>query len=264
MNQQEGNFPQAYRIVETRVETPRVTTLVLDGRMRAEPGQFVMVWLPDLNEKPFSLVDSDPVTLAVARVGDFTEAMHQLGPGDRVWLRGPLGRGFSRTRGRLLVIGGGYGAAPLLFLARRARMRGDEVWAALGAGRADDIFFTSPFTRLGCRLEIATDDGSAGRHGRVTEVAEAMLEEDGVQAMAACGPGPLLDAVTKMGQRRQIHTEVSREAYMRCGIGVCGSCVHEGKLVCKEGPVFTVHQTQDTPTMEQPRSLPDLEITPLS
>jgi len=259
----EGRFPEASRIVALHQETPRVRTLVLDRRLPAQPGQFVMVWLPGLDEKPFSLVDDDPVTLAVARVGAFTEAMHRLEPGDRVWLRGPLGHGFSQNAGRLLLVGGGYGVAPLLFLARRAREAGQEVWVALGAAKASELLFAGRFRALGCRVEVATEDGSVGRQGVVSELADSLLAEGGTSGLAACGPGPLLDAVAELGRRWDVPTEVSREAYMRCGIGVCGSCAHEGRLVCKEGPVFAVHPAPEVPGLCGHRRLPDLEVTPL-
>ena len=260
----EGRFPRAFRVALVRQETPLVRTLVLEGRLAAEPGQFVMAWLPGLDEKPFSLVDGDPLTLAVARVGPFTEAVHRLQVGDRLWVRGPQGRGFALPQGRLLVVGGGYGVAPLLFLARRAREAGQEVWAALGAKTAADLLFVDRFRALGCRVEVATEDGSAGRLGLASEVAAALLEEGGVQALAACGPEGLLEAVAALGRRWDVPTEVSREAYMRCGIGVCGSCARDGRLVCKEGPVFRVHPAPAREAEGPMPHLPHLEVVPLA
>ncbi len=260
----EGRFPRAFRVAQVRQETPRVRTFVLEGRLEAQPGQFVMAWLPGLDEKPFSLADGDPLTLAVARVGPFTEAMHRLREGDRLWVRGPQGRGFSLPRGRLLVVGGGYGVAPLLFLARRAREAGLEVWAALGARTAPDLLFVDRFRALGCRVEVATEDGSAGRRGLASEVAAALLAEGGVQALAACGPEGLLQAVAALGRRWDLPTEVSREAYMRCGIGVCGSCARDGHLVCKEGPVFRVHPAPAEGVAVPSPRLPHLEVIPLA
>lgn len=260
----QGRFPQAYRIASVRQETPRVRTFVLDGSLAAQPGQFVMAWLPGLDEKPFSLVDGAPLTLAVARVGPFTRAMHRLGVGDRLWVRGPQGRGFSVPAGRLLLVGGGYGVAPLLFLARRAREAGQEVWAVLGAATAADLLFVDRFRTLGCRVELATEDGSAGRRGLASEVAAALLAEGDVAALAACGPEGLLQAVEALGRSWDVPTEVSREAYMRCGIGVCGSCARDGRLVCKDGPVFRVHPVPSSEAEAPSPRLPHLEVTPLA
>lgn len=259
----EGGFPRAFRVARLWQETPRVRTFVLEGCLAAQPGQFVMAWLPGLDEKPFSLVDGDPITLAVARVGPFTEAVHRLKVGDRLWIRGPYGRGFSVPSRRLLLVGGGYGVAPLLFLARRAREAGREVWAALGAKTAADLPFVGRFRALGCRVEVATEDGSMGRRGLASELAAALLAEGGVAALAACGPEGLLQAVAALGRQRDVPTEVSREAYMRCGIGVCGSCARDGRLVCKEGPVFRVHPASAADAAPPSTHLPRLEVTPL-
>ncbi|MBC7222948.1 MAG: dihydroorotate dehydrogenase electron transfer subunit [Anaerolineae bacterium] len=260
----EGRFPRAFRVAQVRQETPRVRTFVLEGRLAAQPGQFVMAWLPGLDEKPFSLADADPLTLAVARVGPFTEALHRLKVGDRLWVRGPQGRGFSVPSGRLFVVGGGYGVAPLLFLARRAREAGREVWAALGARTAAELLFVDRFRALGCRVEVATEDGSTGRRGLAPEVAAALLAEGGVAGLAACGPEGLLQAVAALGRRWDVPTEVSREAYMRCGIGVCGSCARDGRLVCKDGPVFQVHPAPASQADAPLLHLPHLEVTPLA
>lgn len=113
-------------------------------------------------------------------------------------------------------------------------------------------------------MEVATEDGSAGRQGLASEVAAALLAEGGVQALAACGPEGLLQAMTDLGRRWDVPTEVSREAYMRCGIGVCGSCARDGHLVCKEGPVFRVHPGPEETTAPPLPRLPRLEVTPLA
>jgi hypothetical protein len=139
------SLPQVARILQAIDESPKVRTLVLDLHLEAAPGQFVMAWLPGVDEKPFSLVRAGPATLTVARVGPFSTAVHTLGVGDRLWLRGPLGQPFTLPRAgasgdgsRLLLVGGGYGVAPLYFLAECARTSG---WAAdmvIGARTAAD------------------------------------------------------------------------------------------------------------------------------
>ena len=134
------SLPQVARITSVTEESARVQTLTLDLRMEAAPGQYVMVWLPGVDEKPFSLVSADPVTLTIARVGPFTEAVHRLKAGDTIWVRGPLGRPFAlpdaripRPGSRILMVAGGYGVAPLYFLAQRARAAGWHVSVVIGA-----------------------------------------------------------------------------------------------------------------------------------
>ncbi len=237
------SLPQVSRIVGRTDESPKVRTLVLELHMEAEPGQFVMAWLPGLDEKPFSLVGSDPVTLTVARVGPFSTAIHALGTDDRLWLRGPLGQAFTLPASlppspkNLLFIGGGYGVAPLHFLARRAQAAGWPLHMIIGAQTAADVVFADRFAALGAGVTITTDDGSLGQRGVVTDAAEGLLDTTAVGALYACGPEPMLDAVERLAQARQLPAQLSYERYMRCGFGVCGSCAREGWLVCRDGPV---------------------------
>lgn len=115
-----ASLPRTFTITDIRQETPAVRRYVLDGSLDAGPGQFVMAWLPGIDEKPFSLMAADPVTLAVAGVGPFTHALEQRKVGDSLWVRGPFGRGFTPRGERLLLAAGGYGAAPLAYLAQVA------------------------------------------------------------------------------------------------------------------------------------------------
>ena len=247
-----GQLPRPYRIVEIREENPTVRSLCLDGKMTLEPGQFVMAWLPGLDEKPFSPSCAEPLTLTVTRVGPFTTAMHQLSAGDTVWLRGPFGRGFSlygqrgSSQKEIMLVGGGCGAAPLLTLAQAARQAGTSVFVVLGARTAEGLFFQEQYTELGCRVHVSTDDGTAGERATSVQVAASLLGKKGtaIGALYACGPEPMLDAVYGLAQAHNLPVQLSYEAYMRCGIGVCGSCALGGCLVCRDGPVF--HQPPDS------------------
>jgi dihydroorotate dehydrogenase electron transfer subunit len=244
------SLPRVARILDIAEENARVRTLMLDLHLGAEPGQFVMTWLPGVDEKPFSLVRATPVTLTIACVGSFTQAVFCLDVGDSVWIRGPLGRGFtlpsspvSSSRAPLLLIAGGYGVAPLYFLAERALAAGWEVSIVIGAQTAADVVFSQRFAALDVRVVITTDDGSLGQQGVATVAAERLLEEarhpGGVdfQVMYACGPEPMLEAAEKLAHIRRLPAQLSYERYMRCGFGVCGSCARDGWLVCRDGPV---------------------------
>jgi dihydroorotate dehydrogenase electron transfer subunit len=235
-----GHLPRPYTIREVRVENPTTRTFVLDGDMGAVPGQFVMAWLPGLDEKPFSLSTSTPVALTVDRVGPFTAAMHELSAGDRIWLRGPLGQGFTLCQGPLLIVSGGCGVAPLHDLAQVARQAGRQVVAVLGARTAEGLIYPDRFAGMGCAVAIATDDGSAGEKGTAIDGASAILQHGTtpVDTLYACGPEPMLEAAYHLAQVHGLPCQLSYEAYMRCGIGVCGSCAREGCLVCRDGPVF--------------------------
>lgn len=219
----------------------RAITVELDLLLGARPGQFVMVWLPRVDEKPFSLVDDGPATLTVVRVGPFTERLQRLQAGDTLFLRGPLGNGYSLAGVRPLLVGGGSGVASLAFLARRLAESGRAPTVALGARTAAEVLLAERFRRLGCRVFVSTDDGSAGERGLVTEVAGRLLAAGAHDHVYACGPAAMLERVEALCRTHGLPGEVSREAYMRCGTGICGSCdCGAGLLVCHDGPVFRV------------------------
>jgi dihydroorotate dehydrogenase electron transfer subunit len=221
-----------------REEARDTRTIELGLSLPSEPGQFVMVWVPRLDEKPFCVAGDDPLTLTIRRVGPLTEALFGLGQGDRLWIRGPLGRGFSVAGRRILAVGGGYGAAPLGFLCRRASRAGVEVVLASGARTAPDLLVPASARTWASEIHTATEDGSAGFHGRVTELAARLLRQGRFDGIYSCGPNAMLDAVARLAREAGIAAELSFERYMRCGIGVCGSCEHGGSLVCSDGPVF--------------------------
>jgi dihydroorotate dehydrogenase electron transfer subunit len=232
------HLPRAYHIEYIVEENETTRTYLLDGSMEAAPGQFVMAWLPGVDEKPFSLADANPIALTVARVGPFTTAMHGLNVGDHIWLRGPFGTGFSLEPGPALLVGGGYGSAPLSFLARSLRDAGQLVYAVLGARTSASLLLTHRFLNLGCIVYLATEDGSEGSQGLATDVAERLMNHIGFRTVYACGPNAMLDALTTILREHGLPGQLSYEAYMRCGIGVCGSCAHGDQLVCRDGPVF--------------------------
>ncbi|MGD8903154.1 MAG: dihydroorotate dehydrogenase electron transfer subunit [Anaerolineae bacterium] len=241
------SLPQVTRVVKVIEESPNVCTLVLDLHLEAEPGQFVMAWLPGLDERPFSLVRASPVTLTIARVGPFSAALCALEVGDRLWVRGPLGRPFTlspreahQPRSQLLLIGGGYGVAPLHFLAECARSSGWPVTMVIGARTAADVIFVRRFQALGARVTVATEDGSLGEQGMATDSAAALLQDAAYEAIYACGPEPMLEAVAQLARSWELPAQLSYERTMRCGFGVCGSCAREGWMVCRDGPVMHV------------------------
>jgi dihydroorotate dehydrogenase electron transfer subunit len=229
---------RAARILEVEEVARDTRSYTLDLALGAEPGQFVMVWVPRLDEKPFCVAGDAPLTLTVRRVGPLTEELHELHPGGRLWVRGPFGHGFSARAGRLLLVGGGYGAAPLGFLCSRAALSGASAVLAVGARSAADLLIPRSAHEHAAAIHTATEDGSSGLRGLVTGLAGDLLERERFDRVCACGPNSMLDAVAAIARAAGIPAELSFERYMRCGIGVCGSCEREGRLVCSDGPVF--------------------------
>ena len=236
-----SGLPHPARLREVRTENHRTKTFVLDTSIEAQPGQFGMLWLPGLDEKPFSLLDTDPLSFTIAAVGPFTRALHTLSPGDNIWFRGPFGNGFTMEGRDHVLVGGGYGAAPLLLLARSMLAQDHRVRVVLGARTKDELLLVDATRAAGAEVFVTTDDGSDGTTGRVTAVIQPMFENDAPDTLYACGPHPMLHALETLCDQHAVSAQLSWEAYMRCGIGICGSCEHKGKLLCADGPVLASH-----------------------
>jgi len=223
----------------------------------AQPGQFAMVKVSEgidpLLRRPFSIhrvvgADSGEFELLFRVVGSGTRLLARTHVGDRVDVLAPLGRGFRLEAARPLLVGGGVGVAPLLFLAEALLARGASPKLLLG-GRADrDVLCHDDFACLAVPYALATEDGSLGEPGLVTRLLERELGEaaDGV-VVYACGPLPMLAAVAVLCQQSGVPCQVSLEAHMACGVGACLGCVVPGTRetylrVCKEGPVFDAHE----------------------
>lgn len=236
-------LPTPFTIRAVQTDNYRTKTFVLDGALEAVPGQFVMAWLPRFDEKPFSLVNADPITLMITDVGPFSHLVHQLQPDDRLWLRGPFGHGFTLdpAHRHLALVGGGYGVAPLLWLARTAPNA--QCTVIVGARTAADLLYLDRFAALAAQsphLEIiaTTEDASHGVPGRVTDALAPRVAAGEVDALYACGPHGMLAALQTLAADHHLPCQLSWEAYMRCGIGICGACEHDGRVLCLDGPVL--------------------------
>lgn len=242
---------RAFTLAKIRVENYRTQTLIFDHPLPAQPGQFVMAWLPGVDERPFSIAAAEPLALTVAAVGPFSQALHGLSVGDRLWVRGPLGQGFRLGGENILLVGGGYGVAPLLFLAKRAIIEGGcHLRVCIGARTAEDVLLAGDFEHTGAPVLVSTEDGSLGIRGLVTAAMETVIAEHRPDTVYACGPVKMLEAVDQLCANHSLPRQLSWEAHMRCGMGLCGSCElpapepdqraacqGSGWLVCLDGPV---------------------------
>ncbi len=220
-------------IIDIRDETPSVRSFVLDLSLDFMPGQYVMVWIRGVDEIPMSLSGSNMIT--VQKVGDATSALFGLGVGDTIGIRGPYGNGFD-IHDPVLIVAGGVGAAPLAPLAEAAGELGYDVLTLLGARTRSELLFQQRFSDAGDVL-TATDDGSAGFHGRVT----GLLDGATCRHIYACGPEPMMYALLRMLNDQELKCAwFSLHRYIKCGIGVCGACCIDpsGERACVDGPVF--------------------------
>ncbi|NLI74997.1 MAG: dihydroorotate dehydrogenase electron transfer subunit [Candidatus Riflebacteria bacterium] len=231
---------QTVPILEVIAHHAGLKSFLLPPVLEAEPGQFVTVWLPGVDEKPFALSGRRPhaLEITVKAVGPFTRRLLEARPGDRVGLRGPFGRGFSLTGGAVLV-GGGIGNAPLRFLAQRLDEAGLPFSWLAGARQAADLPFEA-YLQRDPRVRIFTDDGSAGTAGPVTVGLATALASGPAAVVCGAGPEPMLLALREAARRAGWRAELSFERYMKCGIGLCGQCCLDGSglRLCVEGPVL--------------------------
>lgn len=220
-------------IIDIREETPSVRSFVFDISFDFTPGQYVMVWIRGVDEIPMSLSDNNVIT--VQKAGDATSALFELDVGDTIGIRGPYGNGFD-IRNPVLIVAGGVGAAPLAPLARAACDMGYDVLTLLGARTRDELLFQHRFSDAG-EVMIATDDGSAGFHGLVTDLPD---DEIG-RYIYSCGPEAMMYALLQRLDDGQLdRAQFSLHRYIKCGLGICGACCIDpaGYRVCTDGPVF--------------------------
>lgn len=228
----------------------------------AQPGQFVHVRVSEsadpLLRRPISVMLADRqaghIRLLVRKVGRGTEALARLPAGATVDLLGPLGNGFplpsAETSGDIVLVAGGVGVAPLVFLADTLQThRAPFRVCGLFGGASDEHL--PVWTELAGRCEefhVSTEDGSAGDQGLVTDLLGEHLAQDGTALVYTCGPRPMMAAVARMCAEARVPCWASLEQWMGCGVGACLGCVvpaagGDGFLrVCKDGPVFAAEQ----------------------
>jgi len=247
----QSSLPKTYKIIDITQETENVRIYTFDGSLGAKPGQFLMVWLPGVDEKPFSVAFDDGATTRIAffAVGPMSEALAQCNVGDLVGLRGPYGTHYEWEPGQhLALVAGGYGAAPMFFLASEAGQHGTTIDVIVGARAKEHLLFLDKLESLpNVALHIATDDGSQGFKGYNVTVLEKMLEvtqdtktdDPAVDQVFACGPEIMLKATLGICNKYDVPCQLSMERYMKCGYGICGNCVMDplGVRMCVEGPV---------------------------
>ncbi|MEM2440108.1 MAG: dihydroorotate dehydrogenase electron transfer subunit [Candidatus Bathyarchaeia archaeon] len=246
-----ANKHRATRILNVETVSPTVKTFTFKDRLcaKAKPGQFLIMWIPGVDEIPLSVYDVDrekaTVSVAVKRVGEATRALHALKAGDWIGVRGPFGNSFTPPkRGNVLLVGGGVGIAPLAFLAKElAVQKASKTIVVVGAKTRAELIFLDKL-RESCGIEnvlAATEDGSYGLKGLASTLAETALAKEKFDIVYICGPEPMTLAVLNSAERFGVYAEASLERIMRCAIGICGSCVIGGYRVCRDGPVFSIN-----------------------
>lgn len=246
------NF-QTVRIAKIVEETPFLKTFYFNKRIQAEPGQFVMIWLPREDEKPFGFSYLGKETaVSVLRRGEFTKKLHELKKGALIGVRGPYGKGFE-TRGvkNAVIVGGGCGIAIIKPLAEKLKKEKANVTCIVGVKNRVNLFFERELKKFG-NVIVYTDDGTAGKKGFATEGLKEILsrkkgkeEKQKIDCVYSCGPELMMLNVFKLCEEKKVKCQLALERYFKCAIGICGQCVIDGMLVCKDGPVFNEKQLRE-------------------
>lgn len=228
---------RTYRIKNIVDECAGIKSFFFDcpGLKKARAGQFVMVWVPGMEEKPISVSYEDGITVKAA--GPTTKALMEKRVGDWIGIRGPYGNGFDVKGKRPVMVAGGCGIASMARLTEQVE---GKYTIIMGARTARELMFEKRFR--GHKIIVCTDDGSKGVKAFPHEILEKL---EGYDQIIACGPEPMVEAVLKVAGGR-VPTQVSLERYMKCGCGLCGSCSIDpaGLRVCREGPVFWAEQLE--------------------
>ncbi len=246
-----ANKLRTTRLLSIKTESPTVKTFTFKDRLcaKAKPGQFLMLWIPGVDEIPLSIFHANEreglVSVAVKKVGEATQALHDKKTGDLIGIRGPFGNNFTLNTGRTLMVGGGIGIAPLLFLVKKvAPSKKAKIVVAVGAKTRSELLFLKKLNELCGEANVfaATEDGSYGVKDVASNLAEKVLAEEKFDMVYACGPEQMIRKVFDQCEKRGVFTEASLERLMRCAIGICGSCIIGKYRVCRDGPVFNAEQ----------------------
>ena len=237
-------LPKTYRLLAVKKETAMVRTFTIDCSLGAKPGQFAMVWLPGIDEVPMSVAYDDGKTTKITffAVGDMTQELAKCKPGNLIGLRGPFGTHYSwKPKQRLVLVAGGYGAAPMYFVTKQALKDECAIDMIVGARGKEHLLYLKEFKALnGVTLHVSTDDGSMGFKGYNVQVLEQLIaKKQKIDQVFACGPERMLKAVSDVTAKAKIPSQLSLERYMKCGYGMCGNCTVDplGIRLCVEGPV---------------------------
>ena len=239
------------KILQVREENCSVKTLTFMDTLcgKAVPGQFVMVWIPGVDEIPISLseMNSDGLSsITVNEVGEASKALNEREKGDIIGIRGPFGKGFIPSKGNVMIVGGGTGLGPMMPLTKVLVKIADKITVMSGVKCQDNLLFQDRLAKLlsneDSDIIFTTEDGSYGIAGVVIDQVEQKLTNGHFDMIYTCGPEQMMYRTFLLAEQYNVQLQASLERIMRCGIGLCGSCVIGKIRVCRDGPVLNSEQ----------------------
>jgi len=220
-----------------------IAILTFDKKINIQAGEFIFLWIPGLGEKPFSALTDDPFSLVIIGLGEFTDQLLKLEPGTEAYIRGPYGIPVQPPEdAKVITVSGGTGLAAVYQVARDFGSN-TETEMFVGARSEDRLYFVDECAAI-AQLHIATDDGSHGYHGLVTELLRQRLQALDAKQLSSlyfynCGPEPMVHAAIAVQKEfcrgDQIHSAI--DYHTKCGVGICGACnAPDGRRLCVDGP----------------------------
>jgi dihydroorotate dehydrogenase electron transfer subunit len=234
-------------------ETPTVKTFIFKDKIssKARPGQFLMIWVPRIEELPMSVMVCDRkeyAAITIRRLGLGSTALFDKKVGEVLGVRGPYGNQFKirKNNKKVLLIGGGTGLVPLLRLTTILNEAKVNTTLIIGARSKQEVFFEKKANDLLDKTKhkviISTEDGSYGIKGNATDAMSIIIMKEKFDTVYTCGPELMMRKVFDIGSANALSVQASLERYMKCGIGICASCCIGDRLVCKDGTVFNEKQ----------------------
>jgi dihydroorotate dehydrogenase electron transfer subunit len=243
-------------IESIKEHSPEIKSFIIRNERIAKaykPGQFVILWLPDVDFLPMSIsnVDGSLIEISVQKIGEGTAKLFELKEGDYIGIRGPFGNSWNyEDASNILIVGGGMGIAAITSLIEPLKQNKKNVTVTIGAQDEVSLIFADRLIDLIPSTMCSTDDGSRGKKCFVTDTINDILSKDSIDLIITCGPEVMMKKVLDISESKNIEVQASLERKMKCGIGLCGSCCignANDTCVCKDGPIFNSTQLQKFP-----------------
>lgn len=237
---------QVSKIVSETDTASTILFKISNPDFKVAPGQFLMVWVPGVDEIPMSVSLWDPpkIGITVLPIGEATKSLVSLQSDKWIGVRGPFGSSFDLDSKNALVVGGGIGMAPLKPLVYGLLERDADVTLLIAAKTKQELVFLEEFSQLSVdrfTLKTSTDDGSSGFKGFATKAVSESLDVQNYDSVYTCGPELMMFGLFEQVKDTKVHFQASLERFMKCGSGICGTCAMDptGTLVCVDGPVYS-------------------------
>jgi len=215
-------------------------TIFVKHKANVKPGQFYMLWILDVDAKPYAVAyySKNELGFSSMAIGPFSKAFDKLKVGDKIGLFGPYGNSFS-IKSNACVVAGGIGISSVSTLIDKLK----NPVIIYGTRSKNYLIYLKRYKKK--KLITTTDDGSFGRKGFTTDVLKELLKEDKIKIVYTCGPEVMMKKVFDICNKYGVECEASLERFMACGFGVCGKCMINGKITCIDGPIFNSKQLSE-------------------